>query len=324
MLVSVPSPERPRLDRNRWHEPLVSVVVTHHNYSDHIEDALLSVLDQTHPNWECVVIDDASDADHLRRLQAILQRIDSPRIRLFVQEDNTGQIPAFYHGLDVSYGEFVCLLDPDDRYDQTFMADMLDAHLNETVYCPIACADQIVLRNDEQITGIYSPLPLRFLKKDRRSGYVPLPDMPSDRMFYIPPHKRGWHWTSTSAMMFRRAACQLMRPHRKLAYKRAADSYLAKGAHMLGGTLRLTRPLVYRSVHPDNSYMSDAVFATVQGKRKPGGTAVGHLCRLDVIEAIKANGGEHHLIKTSRRWGLARLKRSLAKRWRNLTGRVVE
>ena len=49
--------------------------------------------------------------------------------------------------------------------------------------------------------------------------------------------------------MFRRAALNLMRPYRPLGYKIQADAYLAQGAHLLGGTLFLTKPLIYRGIH---------------------------------------------------------------------------
>ena len=71
-----------RLDRRRWHSPLISLIITHRNYADHVEEALLSILDQTHKNWECIIVDDASSPEHLSKLNEILARTASAKIRL--------------------------------------------------------------------------------------------------------------------------------------------------------------------------------------------------------------------------------------------------
>lgn len=318
-LTVVPAAAPQHLDRGKWHNPLISIVVTHHDYSDHLPDALLSLLDQTHQNWECVVVDDGSDDGHRLAAETIVMKMKEPRIR-FITRENGGQIPAFFSGLDATTGEFVCLLDPDDRYDETFLAEMVDAHLGEAVFTPIACCEQRIVHNGTQITGVYSTLPIEFLEKDARTGRAVVPQTVVHQTLWIGPHVEGWHWTSTSAMMFRRAALDVMRPHRELGYRGSADSYLAQGAHLLGGTLRLTRPLIYRVAHADNAWLSDGIWASTQNKRKPGGSEESRRCLVDVIEAIKANGADHQLRKAEKGKPLARWRRSIVKRWRKLTG----
>jgi hypothetical protein len=319
-LTVVPTAAPQHLDRGKWHNPLISIVVTHHDYSDHVADALLSLLDQTHQNWECVVVDDGSDDGHRLAVETIIRQISDPRIRLLALSDNVGQIPAFFAGLDATTGEFVCLLDPDDRYDETFLAEMLDTHLSEAVFAPIACADQRVVHDGKAITGTYSTLPIRLLEKDQHTGYAEVPAAIAHRTFYIGAHQHGWHWTSTSAMMFRRAALDLLRPHRALGYRGSADSYLAQGAHLLGGTLRLTKPLIYRTAHSGNAWLCEGVYASTQNKRRPNGSEASRQCLVDVVEAIKANGGEKNLATAQRKRPLVRWRNSIVKRWRKLTG----
>ena len=247
---------RKSLDRAAWHRPLISIVVTHFNYSEHIEDALLSLLDQSYENWECVLIDDASEPAHRDRLKGILHTIGSDRIRLIEHRENLGQIPAFYTGLDATSGEFVCLLDPDDRYAGSFLEEALACHLNEAVYCPVVCTEQMLLAGSGLVTGIYS---WRNRARMSPQGGAVLITPVKPQLLYHEPHKRGWHWTSTSAMMFRRAALRFLRPHKVLAYKGSFDSYMANGAHMLGGTLFFTKPLVYRGLHQANAWITAGV-----------------------------------------------------------------
>lgn len=301
-----------RLDRAQWHKPLISIVVTHHNYSEHLKDALLSVLDQTHENWECVVVDDGSREEHRRAAGAIVEAIGSEKIRLIPLPENVGQLPAVFAGLDATRGEFVCILDPDDRYAETFLAEALAAHLNGAIYAPLVCTDQYLMRDNGVITGIYGRFNKRFIENDI------VPDRIPRKLEFISPTAEKWRWTSTSAMMFRRPAMMLMRPHRKLAYKAFADTYLAQGANMLGGSLYLNQPLIYRTAHSANVYLAEGLFALSQDKRRPDHSGVGLQCRNDVIEAIRANGAAAHLTTRKEKNLLKRLARTIKTRWRAL------
>jgi glycosyl transferase family 2 len=308
------------LNRAGWHQPLVSIIITHFNYSAHITEALLSLLDQTHQRWECVVVDDCSAIEHRRRIEWIIAAIGSDKIRMLALPENVGQVPAFFAGLDATAGEFVCLLDPDDRYAPTFLTEALRAHLNETIFCPLFCCDQQLFKDGSVMSGVLTEHKMRSLKW--RGGVAVVPPRPRDRLLYIPSVAKGWHWTSTSAMMFRRAALKLTRPQKPLAYKRAADAYLAQGTHLLGGTLFLTKPLVYRGVHDANGWLAGEIFATRQDKSRPARHNFTEQCLTDVMEAIRLNGGSAQLERTeagaARHNMIARLRRSARKRWRRL------
>lgn len=301
---------------------IVSVIITHRNYSHMLSGALESLAAQTHKNWECIVVDDCSDDAHRARAQEIVEKYIELGVSFVALPENVGQVPAFFAGMDATKGEFVCLLDPDDRYAPTFLERMLAAHMNDTVFAPIACCDQRIVRETgEVISGIYSPLPLEMLG-GRTEKWVEIPARPVDRLLYVAQHVSGWPWTSTSAMMFRRPALELLRPRKRLSYWGAADSYLATGAHSIGGTLRITAPLVDRTAHANNAWLTEGVFASTQAKRRDGGVEVGHIARVDVAEAIRANGGGHYLnrTKTGRLPLFKRLGRSISKRVARFVG----
>jgi glycosyltransferase involved in cell wall biosynthesis len=316
------SPEK-RLDRSRWHRPLVSVIVTHHNYSDHVEDALLSLLDQTHENWQCVVVDDASTPEHLQRLRSIVAEIGSPKIKIRELVKNVGQTRAFFAGADMTDGEFVSLLDPDDRYAAEFLADAVAAHLNSTVMCPVLSTDQYLVKNGEVISGVNSHHRLSCARWAGKGMIVDELGAPS--LFYVPENAAGWHWTSSSSLVFRRSALAYLTPTAEdsnEAVRNSVDSYVAQGLHRLGGTLFLAKPLVYRTLHERNDYISDQLFASGQKQANPRAVDASRLQLVRAIEAIKANGGDAYLVKLAqRRTTLARWRRSIDKRWKRLQAR---
>jgi glycosyltransferase involved in cell wall biosynthesis len=297
------------LDRAKWHRPLVSVIVTHHNYSDYVEDALLSILDQSHENWECVVVDDASTPAHLQRVREIIAEIGSPKIKLLELTENVGQILTFFRGVDATSGAFACLLDPDDRYTKTFLEETLAAHLNPSVICPMVCTDQYLLGEAGLIAGCNAQHWQRRLPKARVDALR--------GMTFYPPSARGWHWTSTSSMMFRRSALECLRPIKRPAYKGSADSYLASGAHRLGGGLFLHASLIYRQVHGRNAWMTNGIISSFQTTKKPEAFDPGETVKNDAIEALVGNGASLPSIsRPGQRSGpLARWRRSFDKRW---------
>lgn len=315
MLQRLPCSDTPfRLNRGAWHKPLVSVIVTHHDYSDFVADALASLLDQTHTNWECVVVDDASSTEHRARLEQIIHSIADERINLLALSKNVDQIPAFFAGLERTRGEFVCLLDPDDRYAESFLEESLATHLNETVFCPVASTDQYLLGEQGLISAVNTQQRMRSMQRVGKA--YRLDDRPPNILF-IPRAVAGWHWASTSSLMFRRAALAHLKPHRALTFWKGADAYLAIGAHALGGTLFLPKPLVYRSIHQNNSSLKPDIYATVQDKKRQASPRM-HLIRRDVAEVLAHNGESDASVLVSKQLDdkgpLAKWRRSIMKR----------
>src|SRR5690606_1176147 len=93
-------------------QPLVSVITPTYNRADFIGEAVESVLAQTYPNFELVIIDDGSTDNTRDILEPYLK--DS-RIRLFHQQ-NQGQSVARNRGLEEATGEFICFLDSDNAW----------------------------------------------------------------------------------------------------------------------------------------------------------------------------------------------------------------
>ena len=88
--------------------PLVSVVVTNHDYGRYLGDAVESALAQTHEAVEVVVVDDGSTDDS----RDVLRSFGS-RVRALFQ-DCSGQAAAASAGFAACNGDVVLFLDADD------------------------------------------------------------------------------------------------------------------------------------------------------------------------------------------------------------------
>jgi glycosyltransferase involved in cell wall biosynthesis len=90
--------------------PLVSAIIPTYNRADLVCAAVDSVLYQTYPNVEVIVVDDGSTDATLERLAPY-----NDRIRVITQ-DNAGPAAARNRGIAASYGDLVAFLDSDDLW----------------------------------------------------------------------------------------------------------------------------------------------------------------------------------------------------------------
>jgi len=92
---------------------LCSIVMPVLNGESYIEDALQSVLSQTHLNWELIVVDGGSTD----RTLDILTKFRGSDMRISViSQKGHGMYDAIITGLDVAKGEVLGWLNSDDKY----------------------------------------------------------------------------------------------------------------------------------------------------------------------------------------------------------------
>ena len=116
-------------------QPLITVVMPNYNGRSFVEQAIDSVLCQTYPNFELLVVDDCSTDDSLQLIQQKAQ-CDN-RIRIIALAHNVGVANARNAGIAEAKGEYIALLDNDDLWTE----DKLERQLAlaqkgaDIVYC---------------------------------------------------------------------------------------------------------------------------------------------------------------------------------------------
>ena len=90
---------------------LVTVIIPVYNGAGFIGDTLECLRRQTHPDWECVVVDDGSTDDTAAVVQLLIAGDDRFS---YVYQPNAGLSSARNTGLDHAKGEYIQFLDADD------------------------------------------------------------------------------------------------------------------------------------------------------------------------------------------------------------------
>lgn len=138
-----------------------SVVIPLYNKEAYIRDTLHSVLSQSYPFFEIVIVDDGSSDGSA----GVVESMDDSRIRL-IKQSNAGVSAARNRGVGEAQGDYVAFLDADDRWHPDFlrrMASLIKA-------CPDA--GMYAARYAEVKNGTICPFDLRD-KQDFRQGYIP-------------------------------------------------------------------------------------------------------------------------------------------------------
>ncbi len=102
----------------------VSVVMPTYDQDPFLPGAVASLLAQSEPNWELIVVDDGSPGD---TREALGEALDDGRVRLEVLDRNRGLGAALNRGLDCASAQYIAYLPSDDLYYFDHLASLVAA-----------------------------------------------------------------------------------------------------------------------------------------------------------------------------------------------------
>jgi len=124
--------------------PTFAVVVAAHNAELTVGSAIASVLNQTRPDFELVIVDDGSQDQTAQ----IVQQVGDPRVRL-IQQANGGTATARNNGIEQTTAPLIGILDSDDLWLPDYLETMASV-LESDKTAALAYTDAWVL---DDVTG---------------------------------------------------------------------------------------------------------------------------------------------------------------------------
>ncbi|SEH26311.1 glycosyltransferase family 2 protein [Selenomonas sp. KH1T6] len=105
----------------------VSIIMPTYNRGYLIQNAVNSVLEQTHSKWELIIVDDGSKDN----TKEIIQKNADHRIRYIRYDNNQGANHARNVGLKEAKGDYICFLDSDSMLYENCLQKRID-FINKT------------------------------------------------------------------------------------------------------------------------------------------------------------------------------------------------
>ena len=139
--------------------PLVSVVIPCFNQGKFLAEAVASVVCQTYPNWEIIIVNDGSSDNTSEVARKLIDLYPEHRITL-VEQANGGTSSARNHGIKLAKGEYILPLDADDR----LTSYAVEALLENALQCGEPCVSFGSFRSFDQesmltvSSDLYDPL----------------------------------------------------------------------------------------------------------------------------------------------------------------------
>ena len=135
-------------------EDLVSIITPSYNTAPFIAETIESVLSQTYPNWEMIIVDDCS-TDNTD--EVVARYTADSRIRYYKNEKNSGAAFSRNFALRKARGRYIAFLDSDDLWMPEKLEKQLKFMTDHGV--SFSCCGTAGMREDGTPTGRYTRRP---------------------------------------------------------------------------------------------------------------------------------------------------------------------
>lgn len=101
----------------------VSVVIPNYNYANYIEERINSILEQTYPIYELIILDDKSTDNSVDVIKKIIKKIDKKiKVKLIVNDENSGNVfKQWQKAFKESSGDYLWICEADDLCNKYFL-----------------------------------------------------------------------------------------------------------------------------------------------------------------------------------------------------------
>ena len=132
----------------------VSVIIPAYNAAETISDTLKSLLAQTFPDWEAIVVDDGSTDATCKVVKGFIER--EPRIRILSQT-NGGEAAARNSGIALACYDWLLFLDGDDWISPQHLERMTNELISDPELDAVHCSYARVASDGTLVAEKYAP-----------------------------------------------------------------------------------------------------------------------------------------------------------------------
>ncbi len=209
--------------------PRITVIINNYNYGQFLKMAIDSVLDQTYPAHEIILVDDGS-TDSSHDIAAAYGDLIK-----FVPKANGGQASTFNKGYDLSTGDWIWFLDSDDMLTPDALQEVAS-----------------LIRPG--ISKIHGKLIMTDIKGQLLGKIAPTLPLSSGNVVRELEENGLYIWPPTSGNVFPRQLLQACMPIPEEKFRLCVDLYLCNYAAIHGEIVSAKKPVGYYRIHGSNNF----------------------------------------------------------------------
>ncbi len=124
----------------------VSVIIPNYNYQDFIIERIDSILMQTYPIFELIILDDCSSDNSVQVIEEKIKTITDIPVQFVKNEKNSGCVfKQWKKGFDLAKGDYIWIAEADDSAENNFVEEVIKGFEDKNVvlsYCESARIDE--------------------------------------------------------------------------------------------------------------------------------------------------------------------------------------
>lgn len=209
--------------------PKITVIINNYNYARFLPQAIDSVLNQSYPAHEVILVDDGSTDNSA---EVALGYGDKIR---FIPQKNKGQASTFNAGYYAATGDWIWFLDSDD---------MLTYDALEIVSGKIR----------KGVSKIHGKLIMTDINGQQLGKMAPVMPLSDGNVVQELKENGIYTWPPTSGNIFPREMLQTCMPIPEEKFRLCVDLYLCNHAAMKGEIVAVKKPVGYYRIHGANNF----------------------------------------------------------------------
>ncbi len=118
-------------------KPSVSIIIVNFNGKRFLKECLSAVLGANYPNFEVIVVDNASTDQSVEFLSNSFP--EEKRLKIIINQENLGFGPANNVGFEEAKGDYIVFLNNDTSVEPEWLAALVDAMENDETIGLASC-----------------------------------------------------------------------------------------------------------------------------------------------------------------------------------------
>lgn len=203
----------------------VSVIVPNYNYGRYLRKRILSILKQTYPIHELIVLDDASTdgSAEMARSMVLDLNVQNPNlnVRFVGNKKNSGKaMLAWRQGLELVTGDYVWIAEADDLCSRRFLEEVMKGFDDPDVV--LSYSESMIING----MGVMMTPNFRWSRDKEKSGHYEKSYIKSGRTEIEEIMAIRCTIPNVSAVVFRKDAIRAKDLERALEFSQVGDWYL--------------------------------------------------------------------------------------------------